>query len=295
MKRLSTFVALATIAIAASAQTSSGTVTFSTLVDKTLTTKALSSTSIVNENTLYGTVKVSSGLSAKTVQATYKNLKGTSVNFASGKGYIKFTPTGTASSNYSSYVDFKVEEADVDKVFGDLIVEFDASRVGTDALNLQAEVIFKGDGSGTTGKILTETNWKKYTNGESWTQTSSAKGSTAGVATEDAWTPICEDLSCSTNTSKSSVPYNHVKIVVSNSEMPDYSYAATLRIYDTNASASNSFLVENVKFTFVETGTTGIEEVSANAAAPKAVKKIVNGKLVIEKGGRQYSITGAQF
>lgn len=283
MKKISTLIAALAFVGAANAQ-STGVVTFNTLVSEA----ALGNIEIANDGSLTGTVAISDGLSASALQTTYKDLTGTSTKFdeVGGKGYIKFAPTAESSINsgtdgeadYSAYVDFTVEETDVNKSFGGLTIEFDATRLGTDAVRLNAEVLTSGNSDETTGKLLTADAWQNYADGESYATWSNSETGASG-SYDCGWTPIREDLSKGTNSAQKTNPMSHVKIV--NPKMAEEAYQATLRIYVTGIANNKAFMIENVKFTFAAdaAAVAGVAEVKEQPA--KAIKTvggiIVNG------------------
>ena len=206
---------------------------------------------------------------ATTCQKSWKDAAGTSTNYGSeaAPAIVKWAPTVAQEAAIKvlddayaagQYVDFKIEEGDVNKVLSLGSVSFDAVRLGTDAVRINAKLLAEGDSEYESGWLITAENWATVSDGVgSWVEATGADGEILGCQ------PSREDAS-KPNSANGKTSYT----IPAPADFPASAYSATLRICVYGIGNNKALGLHNVKFNL---GTTGINDIAAtkvNANAP---------------------------
>nr|MBP7472038.1 hypothetical protein [Prevotella sp.] len=271
------------------------------------------------------------GLEIIGVDKSHKNKAGNSENWvvdnnADGAiGIVKLQPTNipitvddkattedqyrkanTAVNDNGMYVNYKIETAGEDLLDIES-VEFDATRVGTDAVRVNARFIYEGDESGTSAWMITPTNATSVSDaidgvGGHWyvnkgTDDDITKYSGADWAdvVDAGYVPDRNDASKTNNSTKCST---HFKIPVSSEIIPAGTYLATLQIAVYGFSNTKQALLHNViinggvkgKYVSAISSVTASETTTSNAALYNLAGQKVNKdyKGVVVCNGKKY-------
>lgn len=201
---------------------------------------------------------------ATTCQKSWKDAAGTSTVYGAEAtpAIVKWAPTVASDAAIKvlddayaagQYVDFKIEEGDVNKVLSLASVSFDAVRLGTDAVRINVKLLAEGDSEYESDWLINADNWSTVSDGVgSWVVSTGAEGEILGCQ------PSREDAS-KPNSANGKTSYT----IPAPADFPASAYSATLRICVYGIGNNKALGLHNVKFNL---GTTGINDVTVNKA-----------------------------
>lgn len=230
-----------------------------------------------------------------TCQKSHKDANGTSIVFGSENtpAIIKWVPTcaqDAAIKNIDDaytagqYVDFKIEESDLNKVLALKNVQFSATRLGTDAVRVNAKLIAAADADYESDWLINGENWATVSDGTgSWVEPTGAEGEIVGCqpSREDASKPASCDAGATTYT------------IPAPADFPESAYELTLRIVVYGIGNNKSIAYHNVSINLgTEDGINDIKANNENVDAPAynmAGQRVNNNfKGLMIKGGKKF-------
>ena len=297
-------------ALLASAAVSAQTVTWPCSVDRA--TKEVNLSATVNgsetlkaENIVMGAdIQINQKDDAPAPQAV-KNVAGENTMFPTEEyGMIGWQPingnvdgseaTAELAEGAGCYVDFSVEETDVTKDLTGLnSITFDVSKVGTDAIRINARLLGEGDGDINSEWLINETN--AYTFGDTYNLTDGSKGD-PWDENANGYNPSRNDGSKGSENGANPDGYSSVTLTMPADVKALNPYKLTFRVVIINTANNKALALNAVTFNFGEN--TGIQEITnseakANGAAFNIAGQrvaadakgivIVNGKKYINK------------
>ncbi len=200
-----------------------------------------------------------------TCQKSHKDASGTSIVFGSEEtpAIIKWVPTCAQDAaikdieeayGAGQYVDFKIEESDVNKVLELGNVQFSATRLGTDAVRVNAKLIAAADENYESDWLINGENWATVSDGTgAYVEATGAEGEIVGCepSREDAAKPA----SCEAGATTYTIP--------APADFPAGAYELTLRIVVYGIGNNKAVAYHNVMFNL---GTeNAIKDIKANA------------------------------
>lgn len=207
---------------------------------------------------------------ATACQKSWKDASGTSTAYGSDEtpAIVKWAPTATSDATpktiedgaaASQYVDFKIEEGDINKVLSLSSVSFDAVRLGTDAVRINVKLLAEGDSEYESDYLINAENWASVSDGVgSWVESTGAEGEILGCQ------PSREDAS-KPNSANGKTSYT----IPVPADFPASAYSATLRIFVYGIASNKALGLHNVKFNLGGgAGINGVTVDKANANAP---------------------------
>ena len=183
------------------------------------------------------------------------------------------------------YINFKAETVALEDILEVKDIEFDATRVGTDAVLVNVRVL-GNDGAYTSKWLIDGSNAASVADGGAW-QSKDAEGD-AWMSTVDAGFKPCRNDDSKADTSEKC--YTHFKVSAP-TDLPEDLYQATVQIAVYGISNNKSAYIHGVKLNCGiagETAVAGIAEAKAEKAAP--VKVITANGIQIGN----YNIAGQQ-
>jgi hypothetical protein len=183
------------------------------------------------------------------------------------------------------YINFKAEAVALEDNLEVKDIEFDATRVGTDAVLVNVRVL-GNDGAYTSKWLIDGSNAASVADGGAW-QSKDAEGD-AWMSTVDAGFKPCRNDDSKADTSEKC--YTHFKVPAP-TDLPEDLYQATVQIAVYGISNNKSAYIHGVKLNCGiagETAVAGIAEAKAEKAAP--VKVITANGIQIGN----YNIAGQQ-
>lgn len=239
-----------------------------------------------------------------------KDATGANTNFPSDElGMIGWQPTlGNAKSESNpdgndestadlslaagAYIDFFLTETDVTKDLTSLSsIEFDVTKVGTDAVRLNAKLIAEGDGNKESDWLINENN--AYTFGDEYSATDGSKADPWDEAA-NGYNPSRNDGSKGATEGANANGISHVKLTMPDDIKAMNPYELTLRIVLIKVANNKQLGLSNVTFNFG--GESGINSVKAAAENDGAIyniagQKVANGyKGLVIKNGKKVVI-----
>ena len=199
-----------------------------------------------------------------TCQKSHKDASGTSIQFGSEAtpAIIKWVPTcasdaaiKTIDEAYAAgqYIDFKIEEGDIKKVLSLNNVQFNATRLGTDAVRINAKLIAAAEADYESDWLINGENWATVSDGTgAWVEATGAEGEIVGAepSREDASKPASCDAGATTYT------------IPAPADFPEDAYEITLRIVVYGIGNNKAVAYQNVS---INLGTEdGINDIKAN-------------------------------
>lgn len=263
-------------------------------------------------------VEVGTGLKLGAIKTTYKDPSGTATPYIDGTiGLVQLNPTNetvdvegkaTTEEAYRTLdgavtndmvANFYVETTDPNDLFGMSSVSFDAARVGTDAVRINARLYFNEDPTTATAWLITPDNYDSVddaTDGVGGHWEAKESDATNWTSTVDAgYVPDRDDASKTNNGAKC---ITHFNIPIDKSLVPDDAYAVTLQIAVYGISSNKNALLHNVTINggvAPWTDTTGIGSVEASAdAADSAAYNLAGQKVgndykgIVVKNGKKF-------
>lgn len=205
-------------------------------------------------------------------QATIKDANGTAVSYPSESlGIYKWVPTVANGSTdvaksieaavaANQYVDFKIEETDVEKYIVLNNIKFDAWRYGTDAVRMNAKILAASDdGDYESEYLINATTAAMFGDEyENWIEATGAEGEIPG------YMPSREDASKSTANKNNGNSSSHITLAKP-TDFPETVYEMTLRIYIYGIADNKAAGLYNVTFNLGNTD--GINNIVTSATA----------------------------
>ena len=301
---------LLAIALVASAAATAQTVTWPCTVsraDFTANTAATvdGSTTIEASDIVLGSDIIIQQKDGNNAIVAVKNSEGSNYNFPNDNyGVIGWQPivghtkdesgsvthdegTVTAAINAGAYVDFTIEETDLEKdLTGMSSIEFDVTKVGTDAVRCNVVLITEGDENLET-TLITKDN--AYSFGDEYSSTEEGNKANPWDAVAGAYNPSRNDGSKGVSQGANAKGISHVKIEIPATVIESNPFKATARVAIVATANNKQLALYNVKFNFEgESAVQGIAEAKAEKAAP--VKVLGANGIQIGK----YNIAGQQ-
>lgn len=193
-----------------------------------------------------------------------KDATGANIQFPSEtEGMISWRPTAgnvegsqaTAdlAEGTGAYLDFKIEESDINKdLTGLTSIEFDVTKVGTDAIRINAKLIGEGDSNVDTGWLIDEATAKSF--GDEYTDEVVGEDNLAkyGIwdADANAYNPSRNDGSKGAAAGANANGISHVKLAIPAELIASNPYALTLRIAIVKCANNKDLALNNVTFNF---------------------------------------------
>ncbi len=195
--------------------------------------------------------------------------------------------TVAAAINAGAYIDFTIEESDINKDLSEMqSIEFDVTKVGTDAVRCNVVLVTEGDENLET-TLITEEN--AYSFGDEYNSTEAGNKANPWDATAGAYNPSRNDGSKGAIQGANASGISHVKITIPESVTATKPYKATARVAVVATANNKQLALYNVKFNIgAASAVAGIAEAKAEKAAP--VKVITANGIQIGN----YNIAGQQ-
>lgn len=269
MKKSLLFAAALFASVAVNAQTVTWSCETATADGKNITEADYTLDGVVSGSTSITAKAITTGAGIKfpptTCQKSHKDATGTSFNFGSEAtpAIIKWVPTCAqdaaikdieAAYGAGQYVEFSIEETDVNKTLQIGSVSFGAVRLGTDAVRINAKLVDNGGSNYESGWLINAENWATVSDGTgSWVEATGTEGEILGCqpSREDAAKPA----SCEAGLTMYKIPVP--------ADFPADAYDVSLRIVVYGIGENKAVAYHNVAFNLGNTD--GINDIKANA------------------------------
>lgn len=216
-----------------------------------------------------------------------KDATGANIQFPSEtEGMISWRPTtGNAdgaeatadlAEGAGAYLDFTAEETDLAKDFTGLsTIEFDVTKVGTDAIRINVKLMGEGDTNADTGWLINGEN--AYSFGDEYNATEQGDKACPWDEAANGYNPSRNDGSKGVAGGANANGISHVKLSVPAEFLASNPYKVTLRIAIIKCANNKDLAVSNV--TLAIGGATGISSVKNADSASSVIYNLAGQKV----------------